>query len=225
MALVASAYAKNKYQPILGLPGIAPGGGPQLADASGSDAFIRREAELWEAEWSAWEVLGLLPGSTAEECVRAYKRLSLRWHPDRNLGKLELAERRFKAVSEAYRCLVDPGPPPTLRPQPEPFVLPALPQYMMMEGMHKSVEKVTFPVTLDELYRGAVKRREIKRGRCVAGDMEYETKMIDLTINPGWHHKTRLVYRNEGNQVSGGQPADLVFELEMKPDVVYRRAR
>jgi molecular chaperone DnaJ len=37
----------------------------------------------------------------------AYRRLAMRWHPDRNPGDVE-AENRFKAISVAYDCLKDP---------------------------------------------------------------------------------------------------------------------
>jgi molecular chaperone DnaJ len=37
----------------------------------------------------------------------AYRRLAMRWHPDKNPGDGE-AEQRFKAISEAYDCLKDP---------------------------------------------------------------------------------------------------------------------
>lgn len=37
----------------------------------------------------------------------SYRKLAMRWHPDKNPGDAE-AEARFKAISEAYDCLRDP---------------------------------------------------------------------------------------------------------------------
>lgn len=37
----------------------------------------------------------------------SYRKLAMRWHPDKNPGDAE-AEARFKAISEAYDCLKDP---------------------------------------------------------------------------------------------------------------------
>jgi len=33
---------------------------------------------------------------------QAYKKTALKWHPDRNINQKELAEKKFKELSEAY---------------------------------------------------------------------------------------------------------------------------
>ena len=55
-----------------------------------------------------YAILGVGPGATEEEVRRAYRRLALQWHPDRNPGRPG-AEERFKAISEAYAVLIDPA--------------------------------------------------------------------------------------------------------------------
>ncbi|RMF87057.1 MAG: J domain-containing protein [Nitrospinota bacterium] len=54
-----------------------------------------------------YAVLGVRPGATAEEIKKAYRRLALQYHPDRNPGDRR-AEEKFKAISEAYAVLMDP---------------------------------------------------------------------------------------------------------------------
>jgi len=55
-----------------------------------------------------YEVLGIGRGATAEELKKAYRRLALKYHPDRNPGDHE-AEAKFKEATEAYEVLRDPG--------------------------------------------------------------------------------------------------------------------
>ena len=52
--------------------------------------------------------LGLGQETSEEDVRRAYRRLALQWHPDRNAGDPRAAE-RFKEISEAYAVLVDPA--------------------------------------------------------------------------------------------------------------------
>lgn len=37
----------------------------------------------------------------------AYKKLSLKWHPDRNRNNIEEAQEKFKEINEAYQKLSD----------------------------------------------------------------------------------------------------------------------
>ncbi len=53
-----------------------------------------------------YEVLGLGRDATVEEIKKAFRRLAMRYHPDRN--REDGAEARFKQVGEAYEILSDP---------------------------------------------------------------------------------------------------------------------
>jgi len=56
-----------------------------------------------------YEVLGVARGAGAEEIKKAYRKLALRWHPDRHPPeKRAEAEETFKRISEAYEVLSDP---------------------------------------------------------------------------------------------------------------------
>ncbi|MCW5754437.1 MAG: molecular chaperone DnaJ [Phycisphaeraceae bacterium] len=54
-----------------------------------------------------YEILGVDKTVDAEEIKRAYRRLAMKYHPDRNPGDAE-AETRFKEAAEAYEVLSDP---------------------------------------------------------------------------------------------------------------------
>ena len=55
-----------------------------------------------------YEVLGVKKEATPQEIRKAYKKLAIKWHPDKNPDNKEEAENRFKEISEAYSVLSDP---------------------------------------------------------------------------------------------------------------------
>ena len=51
-----------------------------------------------------YEVLGVAKNAEAAEIKKAYRKLALQYHPDRNPGDKE-AEEKFKEAAEAYDVL------------------------------------------------------------------------------------------------------------------------
>jgi curved DNA-binding protein len=59
------------------------------------------------ADIDYYQALGLQKGATAEEIKKAYRKLAVKFHPDKNPGD-KSAEDRFKEINEAYAVLSDP---------------------------------------------------------------------------------------------------------------------
>ena len=58
-----------------------------------------------------YKILGVEKTATEDEIKKAYRKLALKWHPDRNQGSEEektKADKMFKEVNEAYSVISDP---------------------------------------------------------------------------------------------------------------------
>lgn len=55
-----------------------------------------------------YEILGIEKWASTDEIKKAYRKLAMQYHPDRNAGDKE-AEAKFKEVNEAYATLSDSG--------------------------------------------------------------------------------------------------------------------
>ena len=55
-----------------------------------------------------YKVLGVEKSAGTDEIKKAYRKLALKYHPDRNPSDKKRAEEKFKDISEAYAVLSDP---------------------------------------------------------------------------------------------------------------------
>ena len=53
-----------------------------------------------------YNVLNVSKSASADEIKKAYRKLAIKWHPDKNKGDAS-AEEQFKKISEAYDVLSD----------------------------------------------------------------------------------------------------------------------
>lgn len=72
---------------------------------------MRGDVQVFLGDWSFsmkdyYETLGVSRNASSEEIKSSYRRLALRYHPDKNPGD-RVAEEQFKRVSEAYQVLSD----------------------------------------------------------------------------------------------------------------------
>ena len=76
-------------------------GDAATASADNTDAFGFPNAP------SHYEVLGVVPSASVDEIKRAYRKLALRYHPDKS-NNCPDSEEKFKGISKAYEILSDP---------------------------------------------------------------------------------------------------------------------
>ena len=67
--------------------------------------LVSDDAEI--ATYNPYSILGVDSGSAEKDIKRAYRKLSLKWHPDKNPENKEEAEEQFMKISKAYEALTD----------------------------------------------------------------------------------------------------------------------
>ncbi|CAH0494128.1 unnamed protein product [Peronospora farinosa] len=120
-----------------------------------------------------YETLGLSMEATDTEIKKAYRKLSLKYHPDKNKGD-ENAESRFHEISRAYEVLSDPQKRQVfdlegfegLEREEQSSGRPSSPFDAFFGGGGKQRGPdagVDVSVTLEELYNGAEKKAQFAR--------------------------------------------------------------
>jgi len=65
---------------------------------------LKKDADVAKRDY--YEVLGLQKGASKDDIKKAYRKLAIQYHPDKNPGNKE-AEEKFKEATEAYEVLSD----------------------------------------------------------------------------------------------------------------------
>jgi len=82
------------------------------------------------------------------------------------------------------------------------------------------------PVSLEDVLQGTTKKMKITRK--VASDdghsVRSEEKILSIDVRPGWKAGTRITFPQEGDQVPGSIPADIVFIVRDKPNPQFQRS-
>ncbi|KAJ0412694.1 hypothetical protein ATCC90586_002324 [Pythium insidiosum] len=164
-----------------------------------------------------YEVLGLTMDASDAEIKRAYRKLSLKYHPDKNAGNAE-AEQMFHKIARAYEVLSDPQK----RQVYDLEGIEGLEQEEQGGGRANSPfdsffggggkprgpdAAVEMPVTLEELYNGAQKEaRFMKNVIC--------RKCRGTGAKGG---------KRESEQRPGMIPGNVIFRLRQAPHARFRR--
>ncbi|KAL6187395.1 hypothetical protein ACLB2K_038794 [Fragaria x ananassa] len=190
-----------------------------------------------------YAVLKLTRTANQEDLKKAYKRLAMKWHPDKNPADNKEAEAKFKQVCQAYDVLSDPQKRQIYDVYGEEGLNENSWQRAFKKtcngggggggsgrsqksGGGKKVAAVESKLvcSLEDLYKGA--RRKMKISRTVPDDFG-KSKTIEETlkidIKPGWKKGTKITFPQKGNQEPGSSAADLIFVVDEKPHDVFTR--
>jgi molecular chaperone DnaJ len=101
---------------------------------------------------SYYQLLELKPGASSEDVKQAYRKLAMKWHPDRN-DNSKASEEKFKLIKQAYEALSDPDYVyvPPVQPKPEPAR-----QYHKPHTIVDVVPDSTIEITLDQVASGVL---------------------------------------------------------------------
>lgn len=110
-----------------------------------------------------YEVLGVNKTASADDIKRAYRRMAMKYHPDKNPGDKE-AEAKFKECAEAYEVLSDADK----RKQYDQFGHEGLRGAGMHDFSHMNVEDIFSMFGFEDLFgdvfgRGGGRRRSARR--------------------------------------------------------------
>lgn len=126
-----------------------------------------------------YEVLGVGKGASADEIKRAYRRMAMKYHPDKNPNDKD-AEAKFKECAEAYEVLSDPEK----RKNYDQFGHEGLRGAGMHDFSRMNVEDIFSMFGFDDLFGGIFGARG-RRGERRAGPTrgyDLETT-VELTLN------------------------------------------
>ena len=183
------------------------------------------------ADRDYYEVLGVSRDATAEEIKKAYRRLAMKYHPDRNPGD-ETAKEKFEKVGAAYAALSDPQK----RAAYDRFGKEGLngaaggPDMGGMGGMNGAdIFGSVFGDIFGDMFRNQAGggRAEVIKDPCPdcgGTGHQRKTKTLQVNIPAGIDDGQRIRLSGMGGPgTNGGEPGDLYVVVHVKPHDLFRR--
>ncbi len=175
-----------------------------------------------------YEILGLSHEASADEIKKAFRKLALKLHPDKNQND-PVSENKFKEVTSAYSVLSDPFKkrdydrvhfPPKAVKKPTPRPAPAAATTSAAKRATSVGRNLIYHLnlTLEEAFSGCDKT--ISYVRVAHG--KRTTSQVGVSIPHGIRQEKKLRIRGAGESQTAQQaPGDLVVHIHILPHGKY----
>ncbi|CAN1354810.1 DnaJ homolog subfamily B member 13 [Linum perenne] len=175
-----------------------------------------------------YKVLQVERNASDDDLKKAYRKLAMKWHPDKNPNDKKDAEAKFKKISEAYEVLSDPQKRAVYDQYGEEGLKfnPRSADDIFAEffGNSSPFGENKLPCSLEDLYKGTTKKMKISRDILDASGKTMQVEeILTIDIKPGWKKGTKITFPEKGNEQPGIIPSDLVFIIDEKPHPVFSR--
>lgn len=196
-----------------------------------------------------YKVLGVNRSATQDEIKKAYRKLAVKYHPDKNKDDKK-AEERFKEISEAYEVVGDPekrkkydsiGKNWKQHADREPFSYPGQGGYHQFDDTSEIFGHSGFSDFFESFFGGRERRNSdfgFESGHDLATDIEISLeeayhgtqRIIDLggerirvSIKPGAYDGLQLKIQGKGERGPGGRAGNLLLTIRISPDPIFTR--
>jgi len=137
-----------------------------------------------------YEVLGVNKGASADDIKRAYRRMALKYHPDKNPDNKKEAEAKFKECAEAYEVLSDADK----RRQYDQFGHEGLRGAGVRDYSHIPVEDIFSMFNLEDLFGDFFGTGRHRAGRRAGPARGYDLETsVELTLNEVAHGTEKTI--------------------------------
>nr|GMC90104.1 DnaJ homolog subfamily B member 13-like [Ipomoea batatas] len=170
-----------------------------------------------------------------DDLKKAYRKLAMKWHPDKNPNNKREAEAKFKQISEAYDVLSDPQKRAVYDQYGEEglkgqFQPPGAGGFPSSSDASNASFRFN-PRSADDIFSEFFGFTSPFGGGM--GDIVLFPSMgrrpttmeeiLSIEIKPGWKKGTKITFPEKGNEQRGIIPSDLVFIIDEKPHSVFKR--
>jgi DnaJ-class molecular chaperone len=192
-----------------------------------------------------YKLLEVNEDASQDDIKKAYRKLSMKWHPDKNLNNSE-AEEKFKNLNEVYSILSNPSK----RKEYDASIngnniqnifsmfmskenegnIPGMgnQNFFSVNNIFNKLSKpspiiVNLTISFDEAYNGTTKNFHINRYNIINNVKESEEEIIYVNIPQGIDDKEIIVLPGKGNTINNTIKGDIKIFVKIDNNTNFSR--